>query len=96
MPPNAFTVDELILIELASSPNSSIPPHYWGAPIRALKPLRVHYDRSNIAVVTKQNEREERGVYYYVSISSYLPVDAPGRQFHWNKKADHLEYVFTN
>ncbi len=94
MPSEAFTVSEAALHEVKQA-DGSIPERYWGAPIRSLRPLRVYVHRVNIAVVTEQRDHEERGVYFYVPISSYVPVDGPGRKFRWNTKAEHLEYVFT-
>ena len=63
--------------------------------IRALKPLGVYRDRVNVAVITRTNAHVERGVYFYTWFSSYYPMDEPGRKFRWNKKASHLDYVFT-
>ena len=94
LPVGAFTVPEETLHEVRQD-DGSIPKQYWDVPLRALKPLRVYDDRVNIAVVTDQRGNEERGVYFYRSISSYLPVDAPGRKFRWNAKTGQLEYVFT-
>ncbi len=94
LPDDAFTVSEATLHEV-SQDDGFIPEKYWGVPIRSLKPLRVYEDRVNIAVVTEQHQHEERGVYFYRSISSYAPKDAPGRKFRWNAKTEQLEYVFT-
>jgi hypothetical protein len=94
LPPNAFTVSEESLHRVKRD-DGSVPEQYWGAPLRTLKPLRVYDDRVNIAVVTEQRAHEERGVYFYRSISSYAPVDGPGRRFRWNAKTEQLEYVFT-
>ena len=94
LPTDAFTVPEDTLHEVKQA-DGSIPQQYWGAPLRALKPLRVYDDRVNFAVVTAQHGDKERGVYFYRSVSSYAPVDAPGRKFKWNKKTEQLEYVFT-
>ena len=66
--------------------DGAIPDQYWGASIRALKPVRVYLDRNNIAVVTKPDDKVECGIYFHDSISSYIPMDVPGRKFHWNKK----------
>jgi hypothetical protein len=94
LPAGAFTVSETKLHEVVQA-DGSIPEQYWGAPIRSLKPLGVYEDRVNIAVVTEQRGHEERGVYFYRPISSYAPMDAPGRKFRWNAKTEQLEYVFT-
>lgn len=94
LPGDAFTVSEDVLREVMKD-DGSVPEQYWGASLPALKPLRVHDDRLNIAVVTEERGDEERGFYFYRPISSYLPVDAPGRRFRWNAKTEQLGYVFT-
>jgi hypothetical protein len=94
LPADAFTLAEPALLQVVQK-DGSIPVEYWGGPIRTLKPLRVYRDRANVAVVTEENDQTERGVYFYVAISSYLPHDGPGRKFAWNEKTKQLEYVFT-
>ena len=94
LPVGAFAVSEETVHQVMRD-DGSIPKQYWGAPLRALKPLRVYDDHVNIAVVTQQRASEERGIYFYRSISSYLPGDEPGRKFRWNAKTEQLEYVFT-
>lgn len=94
LPVGAFIIPEETLHEVRQD-DGSIPKQYWGAPLHALKPLRVYDDHVNIAVVIQQRGGEERGVYFCRPISSYLPVDAPGRKFSWNAKTEQLDYVFT-
>src|ERR1041385_4207849 len=94
LPPHAFTVPESSLHEVTRE-DGSIPERYWGAPVRSLKPLRVYRDRVNVAVVTEERGHQERGVYFYVPVSSYAPVDGPGRKFSWNEKTEQLQYEFT-
>ena len=93
LPPDAFNVSEGSLYEVTT--DGFIPEDYWGVPIRALKPLGVYRDRFNVAVITRTNAHVERGVYFCTLLSSYHPMDEPGRKFRWNKKAGHLDYVFT-
>ena len=85
LPPNAFTMRGTALNQVTRD-DGAIPDQYWGASIRALKPVRVYLDRNNIAVVTKPDDKVECGIYFHDSISSYIPMDVPGRKFHWNKK----------
>ena len=92
LPLDAFNVP---LQEIQWERDGSIPQRYSGALIRALKPLRVYKERENIAVVTSQDLLEERGVYFYMSASSYRPFPSNGRAFFWNKERGLLEYVFT-
>ncbi len=81
--------------KLAVIDHRSIPKHLWGREIAALKPIRVYRHRVNVAVVLHEDKREERGIYFQVWISSYLPVNGPGMRYHWNEKSKYLEYVFT-
>jgi hypothetical protein len=46
---------------------------FWGPAIRRLKPVRVYDDRVNVAIVLKENAREEEGLYVTIPISSYAP-----------------------
>jgi hypothetical protein len=94
LPANAFTVPEDELHQIIQR-DGSIPERHWGAPLRALKPLRVYTDRVNIVVAIQERAYEEQGVYFYRSSSSYLPVDEPGRKFCWNSTTHQLEYVFS-
>ncbi|MEY2536277.1 MAG: hypothetical protein QOG67_17 [Verrucomicrobiota bacterium] len=94
LPPGAFLVSEDILSRVIQ-PDGSIPERYWGAPIRALKPLRVYEDRVNIVVATNRTRHQEHGVYFCRPISSYLPRDGDGWKFRRNQKTGYLEYVFT-
>ena len=71
-----------------------IPEKYWGPSIRSLKPLRVFKDRVNIAVVTSEDSLQEHGVYYVSLVSSYLPVDEPGRDFTWDEQARLMRFTF--
>lgn len=91
LPTGAFAVSEPYRFK----PDGSYAESCWGAPIRALNPIRVYDDRVNVAVVTSENAQEERGVYFTRLISSYSPMNEPGRIFHWNEKAGYLEYVIT-
>jgi hypothetical protein len=52
-----------------------IPRQFWGEAIEKLKPIRVEFDRVNVAIVMSENEQSEEGYYYIPMISSYLPFD---------------------
>lgn len=56
------------------SDNPNIPPKYWTEEIRALDPIRVYIHRANLAVVQKVVGDAEEGKYFYIPISSYLPM----------------------
>jgi hypothetical protein len=51
-----------------------IPPKYWTASIRALKPIRVYLHRINVVVVQRVVNGVEEGKYIYIPVSSYLPM----------------------
>ena len=80
LPPNAFTVRGTALNQVTRD-DGAIPDQYWGASIRALKPVRVYRDRNNIAVVTKPDDKVECGIYFHDSISSYIPWTSPVGSF---------------
>jgi hypothetical protein len=94
LPDDAFLVSGSELRAQIAS-DRSIPRRLWGAPIQQLNPIRVYRRGVNIAVVTSENEREERGVYFQVPESSYLPVNKPGMEYRWNSEKSLLEYVFA-
>jgi hypothetical protein len=52
-----------------------IPRQFWGEAIEQLDPLRVEFDRVNIAIVLSENERFEEGYYYVPMISSFIPFN---------------------
>ena len=60
------------------SPNE-VDPKHWGEAISRLKPLRVYFDRGNVAIVLTEKAGVEEGVYVVPFISSYLPQ--VGEQF---------------
>lgn len=94
LPEGAFLVSGAALQSQINS-DGSIPRSLWGTPIQKLKPLRVYRHRVNVAVVTSENEREERGIYFKVPTSSYLPKDRPGMKYRWDSDSENLKYVFT-
>ena len=94
LPEGAFTIPDEDLYKVAGK-DASIPKQYWGSPILSLNPKFVYFDRANIAVVTRVSPDKECGIYFYRTLSSYLPIDGPGRTFTWNSNQKHLEYVFT-
>jgi hypothetical protein len=49
------------------------PEKTWGEAISRLKPVRVRYDRANVMIVMKEDERSEEGLYVATMISSYTP-----------------------
>jgi hypothetical protein len=53
--------------------DGDIPPHFWGKPIRALNPIRIYYDVSNIAIVQGISNGFEYGKYISPSTSSHMP-----------------------
>lgn len=50
-----------------------IAKEFWGKTITRLKPVRVMYDRVNVAIVLQDNDKTEQGLYVSLAISSYLP-----------------------
>lgn len=75
--------------------SQSIPPAYWGAPITAMKPLRVLTDRVNVAVVTEQTPTHASGFYFVLPESSYMPTNAhPGRAFVCRSVGENLRFRF--
>jgi hypothetical protein len=48
-----------------------IPAGLWGAAIAKLKPIRVRYDRVNVAIVLSEKDGVEEGLYMIPFISSY-------------------------
>ncbi len=51
-----------------------IPEESWGEAILRLKPLRVRNDRVNVAIVLRDGEGVEEGLYVSIPISSYAPM----------------------
>ena len=52
-----------------------IPKKFWGEAIEQLNPIRVEFDRVNVAIVISENKQSEEGYYFVPMISSYLPFD---------------------
>jgi hypothetical protein len=55
--------------------SAEISKEYWSAEIRAHKPLKVYTHMVNLVVVQKSADRKEEGLYIYIQVSSYLPMD---------------------
>ena len=51
-----------------------IPRESWGEAILRLKPLRVRNDRVNVAIVLRDEDGVEEGLYVSIPISSYAPM----------------------
>ena len=51
-----------------------IPRESWGEAILRLKPLRVRNDRVNVAIVLREVDGVEEGLYVSIPISSYAPT----------------------
>jgi len=51
-----------------------IPEESWGEAILRLKPLRVRNDRVNVAIVLRDEDGVEEGLYVSIPISSYAPM----------------------
>ena len=54
-------------------PSNEIAESSWGEAISELKPLRVRFDRVNVAIVLREDENTEEGLYISVPTSSYAP-----------------------
>jgi hypothetical protein len=52
-----------------------IPEAFWAAEIEALNPLAVYWHNNNLAVVLSNAGSEAHGLYIYLPISSYRPVN---------------------
>jgi hypothetical protein len=52
-----------------------IPKKLWSATIQSLKPIRVYTHRVNVVVVQRVTGEDEEGLYVYIPLSSYLPMD---------------------
>lgn len=50
-----------------------IPKEFWGEAITKLNPVRVVYDRVNLAIVLQDSAKMEHRLYVSLAISSYLP-----------------------
>ena len=62
-----------LLPERAKLAPSDVPPDRWSPAIRALKPLKVFVDVSNLVVVQGLANGVESGKYIIEPISSYTP-----------------------
>ncbi len=51
-----------------------IPRESWGEAILRLKPLRVRNDRVNVAIVLREENGVEEGLYVSIPISSHAPT----------------------
>ncbi len=51
-----------------------IPRESWGEAILRLTPLRVRNDRVNVAIVLRDVDGDEEGLYVSIPISSYAPI----------------------
>ncbi len=54
--------------------SETIPPLYWAALIKQLRPVRVYTHMANIVVVQGTADRVEQGKYIQTPVSSWLPV----------------------
>ncbi len=61
--------------------DANVATEDWPEAIRALRPLRVYYDRANVAIALSREHGVEQGLYIYVPVSSYLPCDGDGWRF---------------
>ena len=52
-----------------------VPEAYWAQRIKDENPIRVYSHNNNIALVSAETEKTEKGFYIYVPISSYIPVN---------------------
>ena len=59
----------------SKSSTPEIPPELWAVEIKKLKPLKVFYHNNNLALLFNESENEINGIYIYVPISSYLPIE---------------------
>jgi len=71
-----------------------IPEELWGEAIEQLDPIRVEFDRVNVAIVLKESQTSEEGYYCIPLISSYLPVDKKNITF--TKLADYEDKIMAN
>ena len=62
-------------------PGNLIPPQFWGQAITQLKPIRVEFDRVNVAIVMSETDDCEEGYYCTPIISSDIPVDKKNATF---------------
>lgn len=91
------TADDLLLpgwIQASIKNGNDIPKAFWREAVQRLNPSRVFTDRTNIAVVTDEDEHAIRGIYFQPVVSSYWPRDEDGRAFSWNACTGHREFVF--
>jgi uncharacterized protein YdcH (DUF465 family) len=56
----------------------NIPAELWGSAIQQLKPVRVYTAHNNVAVVVKEANGTEEGVYIYGPVSSYRIYNSGG------------------
>lgn len=57
----------------AGASRKEIAETSFGETIAKLKPLRVRFDRLNVAIVLQEDKKTEEGLYVYVPDSSYAP-----------------------
>lgn len=53
--------------------SEEIAERYWTDGIKGLQPIKVYTHRINIVVVQELFGNTERGKYFYIPVSSYLP-----------------------
>ena len=53
---------------------NEVPEESWGEAILRLKPLRVRNDRVNVAIVLRDEDGVEEGLYVSIPISSFAPM----------------------
>jgi hypothetical protein len=53
--------------------SEEIPKKYWTDEIKKLNPVKVYLHRINIAVVQKETDNKQEGLYINIMISSYIP-----------------------
>jgi hypothetical protein len=71
------TYNSFIKAGSAKGPPQSfeISKDHWSPELRALKPLKVYVHMVNVVVVQKLADQNEEGLYVYIPVSSYLPMD---------------------
>ena len=66
-------LQQYVRMDAKERKGDEIPQRFWGEAILKLKPLRVLNDRVNVAIVLREDEQAEQGLYVVLPISSVTP-----------------------
>ena len=71
-----------------------IPPDFWPAAIKELKPVKVYDHRLNIVIVMSIRDGMEEGIYIHNVIPSYAPIGIYTDGFQFMHKSEEPKFIY--